>query len=159
MGPKFEGPNMPEIVTKLNDTQIKSTKPGEKEVNLFDGGGLFLRISLSVKGGKKNWYFRYAVPVTKKRTKMSLGTYPHLTLAQARSLRDQYLAQLAQQIDPQTHKADKANALKAATEHTLQVVAKNGWKRRKERQGFQKIMQQISGVALNVKSSLAWVMF
>ncbi len=34
MGPKSEGPNMPKVVTKLNDTQIKSTKPGEKEVNL-----------------------------------------------------------------------------------------------------------------------------
>lgn len=127
---------MPKVVTKLNDTQIKNTKPGEKEVNLFDGDGLFLRISPAVKGGKKNWYFRYAVPVTKKRTKMSLGTYPHLTLAQARSLRDQYLALLAQQIDPQTHKVDKANALKAATEHTLQVVAKNWLEEKKRTSGI-----------------------
>lgn len=127
---------MPKVVTKLNDTQIKSTKPGEKEVNLFDGDGLFLRISPTTKGGKKNWYFRYAVPVTKKRTKMSLGTYPHLTLAQARSLRDQYLALLAQQIDPQTHKADKANALKAATEHTLQVVAKKWLEEKKRTSGI-----------------------
>ncbi|MEJ5066072.1 integrase arm-type DNA-binding domain-containing protein [Erwinia sp. MYb375] len=127
---------MPKVVTKLNDTQIKSTKPGEKEVNLFDGDGLFLRISPILKGGKKNWYFRYAVPVTKKRTKMSLGTYPHLTLAQARALRDQYLALLAQQIDPQTHKADKANALKAATEHTLQVVAKKWLEEKKRTSGI-----------------------
>jgi len=127
---------MPKVVTKLNDTQIKSTKPGEKEVNLFDGDGLFLRISPTKKGGKKNWYFRYAVPVTKKRTKMSLGTYPHLTLAQARSLRDQYLALLAQQIDPQTHKADKANALKAATEHTLKVVAKKWLEEKKRTSGI-----------------------
>lgn len=69
---------MPKVVTKLNNTQIKNTKPGDKELNLFDGDGLFLRISPTVKGGKKNWYFRYAVPVTKKRTKISLGTYPHL---------------------------------------------------------------------------------
>jgi integrase len=127
---------MPKVVTKLNDTQIKSTKPGEKEVNLFDGDGLFLRISPILKGGKKNWYFRYAVPVTKKRTKMSLGTYPHLTLAQARALRDQYLALLAQQIDPQTHKVDKANALKAATEHTLQVVAKKWLEEKKRTSGI-----------------------
>ena len=127
---------MPKVVTKLNDTQIKNTKPGEKEVNLFDGDGLFLRISPTAKGGKKNWYFRYAVPVTKKRTKMSLGTYPHLTLAQARSLRDQYLALLAQQIDPQTHKADKVNALKAATEHTLQVVARKWLEEKKRTSGI-----------------------
>ncbi|AXL55377.1 integrase arm-type DNA-binding domain-containing protein, partial [Klebsiella pneumoniae] len=39
------------------------------------GDGLILRIAPLSKGGKKNWYFRYAVPVSKKRTKMSLGNY------------------------------------------------------------------------------------
>ncbi|VEA11144.1 prophage integrase [Salmonella enterica subsp. enterica] len=76
------------------------------------------------KGGKKNWYFRYAVPVSKKRTKVSLGTYPHLTLAKARALRDEYLSLLANGIDPQVHNTQKANALKDATEHTFQAVAK-----------------------------------
>jgi len=127
---------MPKVVTKLNDTQIRNTKPGEKEVSLFDGEGLFVRISPSAKGGKKNWYFRYTVPTTRKRTKMSLGTYPHLTLAQARSLRDQYLALLAQQVDPQQHNAEKANALKAATEHTLQVVAKKWLDEKKRTSGI-----------------------
>lgn len=76
---------------KLTDTEIKNTKPADKEINLFDGDGLLLRIAPSSKGGKKNWYLRYPVPVTKKRTKMSLGTYPHLSLAKARALRDEYL--------------------------------------------------------------------
>lgn len=62
---------MAKIAKKLTDTEIKSTKPAEKEVNLFDGDGLLLRIAPLAKGGKKNWYFRYAVPVTKKRTKVS----------------------------------------------------------------------------------------
>ena len=92
---------MAKIAKKLTDTEIKSTKPAEKEVNLFDGDGLLLRIAPLAKGGKKNWYFRYAVPVTKKRTKVSLGTYPHLTLAKARALRDEYLSLLANGIDPQ----------------------------------------------------------
>ncbi len=64
------------------------------------------------------------MPATKKRTKMSLGTYPHLTLAKARALRDEYLTLLANGIDPQIHNNDKAKALKDATEHTLQAVAK-----------------------------------
>ncbi|MFO5020175.1 integrase arm-type DNA-binding domain-containing protein, partial [Salmonella enterica] len=68
---------MAKIAKKLTDTEIKSTKPADKEINLFDGDGLILRIAPLAKGGKKNWYFRYAVPVTKKRTKVSLGTYPH----------------------------------------------------------------------------------
>ncbi|HHX5775479.1 TPA: integrase arm-type DNA-binding domain-containing protein, partial [Klebsiella pneumoniae] len=109
---------------KLTDTEIKNTKPADKEINLFDGDGLLLRIAPSSKGGKKNWYLRYPVPVTKKRTKMSLGTYPHLSLAKARALRDEYLSLLANGIDPQAHIAEKTNALKDATEHTLQAVAR-----------------------------------
>lgn len=81
---------MAKIPKKFTDIEIKSTKPSDKEVNLFDGDGLLRRIAPMAKGGKKNWYFRYAVPVTKKRTNVSLGTYPHLTLAKARALRDEY---------------------------------------------------------------------
>ncbi|WP_370619831.1 integrase arm-type DNA-binding domain-containing protein [Citrobacter meridianamericanus] len=115
---------MAKLAKKLTDTEIKSTKPSDKETNLFDGDGLMLRIAPLSSGGKKNWYFRYAVPVTKKRTKVCLGTYPHLTLARARALRDEYLSLLANGIDPQVHINDKANALKSATEHTLQAVAR-----------------------------------
>lgn len=115
---------MAKIAKKLTDTEIKSTKPTDKEINLFDGDGLILRIAPLSKGGKKNWYFRYAVPVSKKRTKMSLATYPHLTLARARALRDEYLSLLANGINPQVHNTQKANALKDATEHTFQAVAK-----------------------------------
>ncbi|HBQ8162096.1 TPA: tyrosine-type recombinase/integrase [Klebsiella pneumoniae] len=115
---------MAKIAKKLTDTEIKSTKPTDKEINLFDGDGLILRIAPLSKGGKKNWYFRYAVPVSKKRTKMSLGTYPHLTLARARALRDEYLSLLANGINPQVHNTQKANALKDATEHTFKAVAK-----------------------------------
>lgn len=147
---------MAKIAKKLTDTEIKSTKPADKEINLFDGDGLILRIAPLSKGGKKNWYFRYAVPVTKKRTKVSLGTYPHLTLARARALRDEYLSLLANGIDPQIHNNDKANALKNATEHTLQAVARK-WL--DEHQVSHKTMQKISGEAWREISFPAWVMF
>ncbi|EKN3705704.1 integrase arm-type DNA-binding domain-containing protein, partial [Yersinia enterocolitica] len=112
---------MPKVATKLTDTEIKKAKPVDKEFTLWDGDGLFLRIKPS---GKKIWHLAYTVPFTKKRSKMSLGFYPHLTLAQARALRDEYLSLLANGIDPQVHNTNKANALKDATEHTLQSVAK-----------------------------------
>ncbi len=79
---------MPKVATKLTDTEIKKAKPVDKEFTLWDGDGLFLRIKPS---GKKIWHLAYTVPFTKKRSKMSLGFYPHLTLAQARALRDEYL--------------------------------------------------------------------
>lgn len=112
---------MPKVAIKLTDTEIKKAKPSDKEFTLWDGDGLFLRIKPS---GKKIWHLAYAAPVSKKRLKMSLGFYPHLTLAQARALRDEYLSLLANGIDPQSHNEQKANALKDAAEHTLQTVAK-----------------------------------
>ncbi|EBO4930869.1 integrase [Salmonella enterica] len=112
---------MPKVATKLTDTEIKKAKPSDKEFTLWDGDGLFLRIKPS---GKKIWHLAYAAPVSKKRSKMSLGYYPHLTLAQARALRDEYLSLLANGVDPQSHNEQKANALKDAAEHTLQTVAK-----------------------------------
>lgn len=112
---------MPKVATKLTDTEIKKAKPTEKEFTLWDGDGLFLRIKPS---GKKIWHLGYTVPLTKKRAKMSLGFYPYLTLAQARALRDEYLSLLAQGIDPQSYNEQKAQALKDATEHTFQTVAK-----------------------------------
>ena len=50
MGPKTEGPKMAKIAKKLSDTEIKSTKPADKEINLFDGDGLILRIAPLAKG-------------------------------------------------------------------------------------------------------------
>ncbi|CDK76611.1 Phage integrase, Phage P4-associated [Klebsiella pneumoniae IS22] len=44
---------MAKIAKKLTDTEIKSTKPAEKEVNLFDGDGLLLRIAPLAKEGRK----------------------------------------------------------------------------------------------------------
>jgi hypothetical protein len=40
---------MAKIAKKLTDTEIKSTKPADKEINLFDGDGLILRIAPSRK--------------------------------------------------------------------------------------------------------------
>jgi hypothetical protein len=53
-----------------------------------------------------------------KKNQNELGTYPHLTLARARALRDEYLSCLPMALIPQVHNNDKANALKNATEHT-----------------------------------------
>lgn len=126
---------MARIVTKLNDTQIKKAKTADddKEITLYDGEGLMLRVKPS---GKKIWYFNYQVPVTKKRTKTKLGNYPHLTLARARAMRDEYLTLLANGIDPQVQNTEQANALKDATENTLQAVAERWLEEKKKTAGL-----------------------
>lgn len=69
---------MARLVKKLTDSEIKNAKASSKP--LYDGAGLFLEVSSK---GAKLWRFRYVQPYTKKRTTISLGTYPDLSLSQA----------------------------------------------------------------------------
>ena len=81
----------------LNDTQIKNSKPKEKNYTLSDGQGLQLLIKSS---GSKLWEFFYKDLISNKRRKTSLGTYPSVSLANARKKRIQYLEFLNSGIDP-----------------------------------------------------------
>ncbi|MES3575781.1 integrase domain-containing protein [Enterobacter cloacae] len=89
---------MARITPPLTNNEILKAKPREKDFTLHDGDGLFLLVKTS---GKKLWRFRYQRPGSSSRTNLSLGSYPALTLAAARQIRDQYLATLAQGMDPQ----------------------------------------------------------
>ncbi|OOR90224.1 hypothetical protein B0181_04955 [Moraxella caviae] len=86
-------------IKPLTNKQIEIAKPKDKPYRLYDGAGLSLCVS-----SKKTWHFSYAKPYIKKRTMMSLGTYPQISLVDARALRDEYNALLAKNIDPQEHK-------------------------------------------------------
>lgn len=81
----------------LTNTEVLRAKALEKVLTLHDGDGLFLIVKTS---GKKLWRFRYQRPATKQRTMMGLGAFPALSLADARGLRADYLALLANGIDP-----------------------------------------------------------
>ncbi|MDT8766451.1 integrase arm-type DNA-binding domain-containing protein, partial [Pasteurella multocida] len=78
---------MPKITRPLTNTEVEKAKPQAKEYTLTDGYGLFLLILPS---GIKSWRFNYARPITQKRTKISLGIYPAVSLAQARAKREEY---------------------------------------------------------------------
>ncbi|KAA5975223.1 MULTISPECIES: integrase domain-containing protein [unclassified Pantoea] len=82
----------------LTNTEVLRAKATEKDLTLHDGDGLFLIVKTS---GKKLWRFRYQRPNTKQRTMIGLGAFPALSLANARGLRAEYLALLANGIDPQ----------------------------------------------------------
>ena len=118
---------MPKITKTLTNTEVERSKPKAKEYTLTDGYGLFL---LVLPTGVKSWRFNYIRPLTKKRTKVSLGTYPALSLAQARSIREEYRSLLAQGIDPQEHKEQEQKAAIEHIENSLLSVA-NRWKAKK----------------------------
>jgi len=88
---------MPKIIKPLTDTGINNAKPKAKTYELSDGDGLMLRIKTS---GAKTWLFKYYKPHSKTRTNLTLGNYPDLTLARARTKHKDARAMLAEGIDP-----------------------------------------------------------
>jgi integrase len=79
----------------LTNTAILKAQPGDKPLKLFDGGGLFLLIKPS---GGKWWRLKYRY--LKREKLLSLGTYPEVSLKEAREKRDFARKQLAAEIDP-----------------------------------------------------------
>ncbi|MDP3817337.1 integrase domain-containing protein [Pseudomonas sp.] len=106
--------------TRLSELKIRAAKPLEKDYVLVDGDGLQMRVRIN---GSKLWNFNYYHPVTKKRINMGLGTYPELSLAQARKMTIEARELLATGIDPKEHRDTLKQAKKAETEHTFQNVA------------------------------------
>lgn len=88
----------------LTDVRIRNTKSGSKPVRLFDGGGLYLEIMPS---GGKLWRYKYRFGGKEKR--IALGTYPEISLKDARNRHVEARKQLANGIDPgEIKKAVKA---------------------------------------------------
>ncbi|WIG80757.1 tyrosine-type recombinase/integrase [Photobacterium damselae] len=112
---------MAKVTTRLTDKEIKSTKATDKEYNLFDGGGLRLRVKPN---GAKHWLLNYYRPNSKKRANLSLGKYPDLSLAIARKLSQEARGLLSQSIDPQEDKKRKQQEHKTIHQHTLLNIAK-----------------------------------
>lgn len=108
----------------LSVKEIESAKPKEADYVLYDGDGLELLIKSS---GSKIWQFRYIRLVTKKRAKKSIGSYPSVTLADARSYRAESRSLLAKKIDPQEHQQEQLrNSLESKT-NTFLLVAERWW--------------------------------
>lgn len=88
---------MARTVTPLNDTQIKNAKASDKNYTLSDGQGLQLLIKTN---GTKLWEIFYKDIESSKRRKTSIGTYPSVSLSNARKKRAEYLELLHSGVDP-----------------------------------------------------------
>lgn len=106
----------------LTNTEILRSKAIDKDLTLHDGDGLFMVVKTT---GKKLWRFRYQRPATKQRTMMGLGSFPALSLADARRLRAEYLSLLANGIDPQTQAEQATEQQQIASESIFSTVATN----------------------------------
>src|SRR6266702_2230664 len=87
----------------LNDVKVRNAKPGEKQVKLSDGDVMYLLVTPQ---GGKCWRLKYRF--TGKEKVLALGTYPEVSLAEAREKRESARKQLANGIDPgEARKAEK----------------------------------------------------
>ncbi len=103
----------------LTDTAIRTAKPAVKPVRMFDGGGLYLEVSPA---GGKLWRMKYRFGGKEKL--LSFGTYPTLSLRDARERRDEAKKLLANGTDPgAVKKAQKAAAVVAST-NSFEAVAR-----------------------------------
>lgn len=90
----------------LTQLAITAAKPKAKSYKISDGAGLSLLVEMS---GGKLWRFRYHFAGKEKM--LSFGSYPDVTLAQARTRRDEARKTLTAGVDPaQKRKEDKIAA-------------------------------------------------
>ena len=102
----------------LTDMKVRSAKSKEKPYKLSDFDGLYLLVT---EKGQKWWRFRYRFD--RKEKLLSLGTYPEISLADARQRRDEARRQIAHGIDPGAVRKAQKQSETEETE-TFEVIAR-----------------------------------
>lgn len=102
----------------LTDKKVHNAKPREKFYKLTDGDGLYLHVAET---GGKLWRFRYRFGGKEKL--LSLGSYPEISLLDARKKRDEARRQVANDIDPGAVRKAQKQAKVEETE-TFEVIAR-----------------------------------
>jgi len=93
-------------------------KARSRPYKAFDSDGLFLLVQPS---GSLLWRFRYRKFGIER--KLSLGSFPDVSLQQARKERDKALAQLVDDIDPVEEKRERRLKAELAAQTTFKLVA------------------------------------
>ena len=103
----------------LNDMQIRRAKPEAKAYTLGDGQGLSLLVEPN---GSKSWRFRYRYAGKPKM--ISLGVYPTITLAEARSRRDEARKIVAEGKNPSEVRKEQKLALRIQSENAFEKITR-----------------------------------
>ncbi|MEE9910232.1 MAG: integrase arm-type DNA-binding domain-containing protein [Deltaproteobacteria bacterium] len=109
---------MPKQIIPLSDMKVRTAKPKNKPYKLSDNDGLYLLVT--EKGGKW-WRFKYRFEGKEKL--LSLGTYPEISLADARQRRDEARKQVAKSIDPGAVRKSQKQA-ETEEKDTFEVIAR-----------------------------------
>ena len=106
----------------LTDTAIKKAKTGLSPTKLSDGKGMYLLVTES---GSKLWRWKYRADGKEK--VMALGSYPDVSLAQAREAMSAARKLLAAGSDPMAKRKAEKLAKQSAAENSFQTVALLWW--------------------------------
>ena len=108
----------------LTDITIRNAKPGAKAIKIADGAGMFLLVTPA---GGKLWRLKYRIDGREKL--LAIGTYPEISLSEARKRRDDARALIASGKDPSREKQrqkirDRAEAADTFTAISGEYCAK-----------------------------------
>ena len=111
---------MPKLAPPLIDVKVRNAKPKEKTYTLPDGGGMYLEVSPS---GSKIWRMSYRQP-NGKNTRLTFGTYPEVSLMDARQQRMDAQKKRLAGIDPAQAKRIDKKSKATANANTVEAVAR-----------------------------------
>ncbi|MBC3870298.1 tyrosine-type recombinase/integrase [Undibacterium oligocarboniphilum] len=111
---------MPKIAAPLTDIQVKNAKPKEKAYKLADGGGMYLEVTPT---GSKLWRMKFR-QANGSESRLAFGTYPEVSLAEAREKRLEARKLIAQGIDPGQARRKAKEESASASANTFEKIAR-----------------------------------
>lgn len=102
----------------LTDIIVKNSKPKDKQYKLADSGGMYLLIATN---GSKYWRLKYRY--TGKEKTLALGTYPQVSLKEAREKREIAKKKLEEGLDPSQEKKLEKLQRNINSENSFQSIA------------------------------------
>lgn len=106
----------------LTDKEIQALKPGAKKYKVFDGDGLHLIV---LPNGSRYWIQKYYFE--RRPEEITFGTYPRVSLKQARELRDEARRKLASGVSPrgdkQQEKVAAVNSFEGIAQEWLAMMS------------------------------------
>lgn len=112
----------------LTDLEIRRAKPEAKPYTKNDGNGLSLLVEPN---GSKGWRYRYRFDGKAKM--LSLGTYPTVSLTEARQKRDDAKKLVAADINPSEVRREAKLAKQGRLGNTFEVIAREWYQKRVDR--------------------------
>jgi len=114
------------LTDKLSDLQIRQALPKDKDYWLDDGGSLRLLVK---KTGAKCWRYNYRF--SGKQKTLAIGTYPTISLANARKARVEAKNAIVSGIDPAQYKQEQKRKTQEVKELTFSILADEWWNHQK----------------------------